>query len=95
MGELPVEPGHGALGAVVDDVLDLQLVLVVGVVLSQVPELLKHRIARSVKKQLCMSVSYLRQVQTVLGQLGADEVLGYLDTVVQVSDLHICILRRI
>ena len=35
-----------------------------------------------------MYVTYLRQVETVLGQLGADEVLGYLDTVVQVSDLH-------
>ena len=92
MGELPVEPGHGALGAVVDDVLDLQLVLVVGVVLRQVPELLKHNTGHFSFGRyvvLFLYVSYLRQVETVLGQLRADEVLGYLDTVVQVSDLHI------
>ena len=35
-----VEFSHGRLGAVVDDVLDLQLVLVVGVMLGQVTELL-------------------------------------------------------
>ena len=35
-----VEFSNGRLGAVVDDVLDLQLVLVVGVMLGQVTELL-------------------------------------------------------
>ena len=34
------ESGHRRLGAVVDDVLDLELVLVVGVMLGQVTELL-------------------------------------------------------
>ena len=62
------EFGHGRLGAVVDDVLDLKFVLVVGVMLRQVPEL-------------------LGQMKTVLGELGTDEILRYLDTVVQISHL--------
>ena len=37
---LSPDPADGRLDAVVDDVLDLQLVLVVRVVLGQVPELL-------------------------------------------------------
>ena len=48
---------------------------------------------KSVMKPLCKSVSHLRKVETVLGQLGADEVLGNLDTVVQVSDLNWVIFR--
>ena len=38
-----VEFSHGRLGAVVDDVLDLQFVLVVGVMLGQVAELLQWK----------------------------------------------------
>ena len=62
------EFSHGRLGAVVDDVLYLEFVLVVGVMLRQVTEL-------------------LGQMKAVLGQLGTDKILRYLDTVVQISHL--------
>ena len=51
-----VEPGNSALDAVVDDVLDLELVLVIGVVLSQVTEFLKTTSAYCVFSQTTRSI---------------------------------------
>ena len=58
-----VESGHGRLGAVVDDVLDLELVLVVGVMLGQVAELLGQ--VKAVVGQLRTN-KVLRYLDTVM-----------------------------
>ena len=74
-----------AFDTVEDDVLDLQLVLVVGVVLRQVAELLKKK---WLKKMVFNNWKFnLGQMQTVVCQLGGDKVLCNLDAVVKIPHL--------
>ena len=69
----------------VDDVLDLELVLVVGVVFSQVTEFLNSDVNRELGPERVGG--YLSQLKAVVGQFWADEILRDLDTVVQISHL--------
>ena len=69
----------------VDDVLDLELVLVVGVVFSQVTEFLHSDVNRELGPERVGG--YLSQLKAVVGQFWADEILRDLDTVVQISHL--------
>ena len=68
-----------------DDVLDLELVLVVGVVFSQVTEFLNSDVNRELGPERVGG--YLSQLKAVVGQFWADEILRDLDTVVQISHL--------
>ena len=67
---MPCKLSNCIFCAVIDNIFYLELVFVVGVMLSQVPEL-------------------LGQIKTVLGELGTDKILCYLDAVVQISHLII------